>query len=556
MASSAVVLALFGALFGAAQDPCAGLEDRSPAQLPWRGTTRGAPNHFAASDGLGGSSGDAVVAFHPTESGFHRFAIHASFPAVAAVVDHCPDAAVAGFRRRTQVYQPPRSERGLTEIELRVELTAGQPVWLWIDGAAVDASAEGDFDVALVDVCPGTCGAAACGGVPDGCGSVVDCGHCDGQCQDGVCCTPTCAPSECGEPNGCGGTCFCGPLERCGVLGCEPLGAPSCEAAGEITCGQAGHPTLGPGSPGLWTKHQLCGVWVGANRVAASYRFVPTESGLATLTPKFPMALGVLSGEAGCEVETERCLGAVAGGGGPLRVELVAGEVYTVVAIRPDWLVDDPSGGPQLDVACGLPCSPDCSSPLACPCPSGTSCQGGTCKPAECHPDRCDVPGGIEGVCACAAGRICEQQVCVDPATCVPSATLTCGASVTLQPTTSPARRGFAKWSCQPYPDEDFFGGGEVAIEASFPSDGRVRVSLSESTSDTQAVQVFALPEAGSGCVDPGPAPSGERASCVSRGLRWVEVDVKAGDTFYFVADGLADGWSAPLTVQLHCMEP
>ncbi len=76
-----------------------------------------------------------------------------------------------------------------------------------------------DLETQFCACAPGTCAAAQCGAIPDGCGGLLDCGpctewpnsYCDSARSECDCAPGACLDGQCGDvPDGCGITLYCG----------------------------------------------------------------------------------------------------------------------------------------------------------------------------------------------------------------------------------------------------------------------------------------------------------------------------------------------------------
>ncbi|MEZ4265533.1 MAG: hypothetical protein R3F39_04080 [Myxococcota bacterium] len=340
----------------------------------------------------GAVASDQIYRLDPPVTGWYPVTLLATFDAALYALTDCASPASSC----TGGGLAPAGASVVTEI--RAE--AGVPTWLVVDGAANDAAAVGDYQIAIGEPCVPACGGKTCG--QDGCGH--DCGTCQPAeiCTAGNCvlCVVDCAGAECGD-DGCGGVCgTCAPGESCHEGDCVPP-----ETVPGATCDNAIVADSLPfalSASTLKTSADLssagcAGTVLGAMGSASSdlvVAFTPPVDGVYAVQADadFDVQLYAL---ADCGDPAGSCFAhdwTANTTSAQLNLSLLAGVTVFIIVDGYDD-VEDESGTIGLTIA--APCLP-------------------TCEGAQCGADGC---GGACGQCG--PGTLCHEAACV-PALEVP----------------------------------------------------------------------------------------------------------------------------------------
>jgi hypothetical protein len=334
------------------------------------GNTSGITNDFQFSAGacagetgaMGGGSADLVYRFTAEVAGIYDLQLDTSFDAVLYAASDC--AAIDGTCLAA-------SDNGNPE-SLSVELTAGEMIYLFVDGYSSTNNQTGEYTLSIAEPCIPTCAGKSCGS--NGCDGV--CGTCDGLdpqgktlCDDAI--------GECVSPASIEGNTCDNPISI-------PTDALPVDIEGDTTFMSNEYASSATGCDG-WSSY-------GSASADSAYRFTAPALGYYTFTlvAEFDSAIYVVND---CEDIDNTCLG---------QDDLGTGSAEEVIALLDEGetvyvIVDGYSSFSDLKGAYTLSVSAPCTP----------SCDG-----KQCGTDGCG------GVCAeCAEGEACFEFQCVDPAT-------------------------------------------------------------------------------------------------------------------------------------------
>jgi len=363
------------------------------------GSTTGATNNYGYGPSVcpgvdyhwGNGSKDHTFVIQPGQSAIYTIELEADFDSTLYVVGNCDNIAASCVAA---------SEKFGKE-SLVLELVAGIPYYVIVDGYANDFDESGTYTLHVGEPCVPTCGEGYCGS--DGCGGECFCAGVAETCFENACCIPACDGVACGPmADGCGGECGCSEGQLCGDEGSCVIAPMGEQCFNPYLIDQAPFSQAGStanANHDYFLPEGACGEdspELGKDAPDSVYALVPAVSGTYSLnlTANYEASFYVLQD---CSKPEQSCLGyADLPGPKTLAIKLEAGLAYYIVI---DGLSEDGNNGGGYVLQVSAPCMPQCDGKQC-----GDDGCGGTC--GDCGPggtcdenNLCDYPAEIGDNC-------------------------------------------------------------------------------------------------------------------------------------------------------------